>query len=76
MSSVHLRYLNPLPKDLPEVLKRFKKVLVPEINAGQLLQVLRAHFLVDARGFNRVRGQPLQSQELLGTIVEMTESPR
>ncbi len=76
VSSVHLRHLNPLPKDLGEVLKRFKKVLVPEINAGQLSRLLRAEFLVDAKGFNRVRGLPIQSQELLATIQEMTEGKR
>ena len=73
VSSVHLRYLNPLPKDLGGILKSFKKVLVPEINAGQLIKVLRAEYLVDAAGFNRVRGQPIQSHELLETIYHLCE---
>jgi 2-oxoglutarate/2-oxoacid ferredoxin oxidoreductase subunit alpha len=73
VSSVHLRHLNPLPKDLGPILKRFKKVLVPEINSGQLIRIIRHEFLVDAQGFNRVRGQPLMSQELIGAINSLLE---
>jgi len=52
---VHLRHLNPLPSNLGEVIKRYKKVLVPELNMGQLLWVLRAKYLVDAVGLNKSR---------------------
>src|SRR5207244_12424748 len=61
---LHLRHLNPLPSNLGEVLKRYKKVLVPELNMGQLLWVLRAKFLVDAVGLNKLEGRPLKQAEL------------
>jgi 2-oxoglutarate ferredoxin oxidoreductase subunit alpha len=61
---LHLRHLNPLPGNLGDVLKRYKKVLVPELNMGQLLWVLRAKFLVDAVGLNKVQGRPFKQSEL------------
>jgi 2-oxoglutarate ferredoxin oxidoreductase subunit alpha len=64
VSHVHLRYLNPLPKNLGEILGKFKQILVPEINLGQLVKVLRSEFLVPAKGFNKVRGLPFRSVEL------------
>ena len=73
VTAVHLRHLNPLPRDLGPLLKRFKKVLVPEINSGQLIKVIRSEYLVDAKGFNKVRGQPLHSQELLRAITDLIE---
>ena len=73
VSSIHLRHLNPMPADTGAIMKRFKKVLVPEINSGQLIRLLRAEFLIDCVGFNRVRGQPLMSQELLGAIDTLLE---
>src|SRR5262249_22808928 len=59
VASVHLRHLNPLPPDLGQILRQYRRVLVPEINSGQLVRVLRAEYLVDAVGYNRVRGVPL-----------------
>ena len=70
---VHLRYLNPLPANLGEVIKRFKKVLVPELNMGQLLWVLRAKFLVNAVGLNKIQGRPFSQIELEQKIEEMLE---
>ena len=64
VSSIHLQYLNPLPKNLGAVLSCFKKVLVPELNLGQLLMILRSRFLVDVIGFNKVRGLPFKISEL------------
>ncbi|HYL85237.1 MAG TPA: 2-oxoacid:acceptor oxidoreductase subunit alpha [Candidatus Angelobacter sp.] len=61
---LHLRYLNPLPANLGDVLKRYKKVLVPELNMGQLLWVLRAKYLVDAIGLNKIQGRPFKQAEL------------
>ena len=61
---VHLRYLNPLPPNLGEILKHYKKVVVPELNMGQLLWVLRAKFLVDAVGLNKIQGRPFGQAEL------------
>ena len=61
---VHLRHLNPLPANLGEILKHYKTVVVPELNMGQLLWVLRAKFLVDAVGLNKIQGRPFGQAEL------------
>jgi 2-oxoglutarate ferredoxin oxidoreductase subunit alpha len=70
---VHLRHLNPLPSNLGEVIKRFKRVLVPELNMGQLLWVLRAKYLVDAVGLNKIQGRPFKQSELEQKIEEMLD---
>lgn len=62
---VHLRYLNPLPGDLRDVVRRFRRVLVPELNLGQLLRVIRAEYLIDAVGFHKVQGRPFKVAELV-----------
>jgi 2-oxoglutarate ferredoxin oxidoreductase subunit alpha len=67
----HLRYLNPLPKDLGAILKRFKQVLVPELNMGQLLAIIRSHYLVDAAGLNKVQGKPFSVAEVETKIEAM-----
>jgi 2-oxoglutarate ferredoxin oxidoreductase subunit alpha len=71
VSYVHLRYINPFPKNLGEILYRFKKILVPEINNGQLVKLLRQKYLVPALGFNMIKGLPLRSEEIERTIEEM-----
>ncbi len=68
---VHLRHLNPLPSNLGDVIKRYKHVLVPELNMGQLLWILRAKFLVDAVGLNKIQGRPFKQAELEQKIEEM-----
>jgi len=68
---VHLRYLNPLPANLGEILKRYKTVLVPELNMGQLLWLLRAKFLVNAIGLNKIQGRPFKQSELEQKIAEL-----
>jgi 2-oxoglutarate ferredoxin oxidoreductase subunit alpha len=68
---LHLRYLNPLPANVGDILKRYKKVLVPELNMGQLLWVLRAKFLVNAVGLNKIQGRPFKQSELDQKIEEM-----
>jgi 2-oxoglutarate ferredoxin oxidoreductase subunit alpha len=73
VASVHLRHLSPLPPDLGQILRQYRRVLVPEINSGQLVRVLRAEYLVDAVGFNRVRGVPLASQDIRETITHLLE---
>ncbi len=60
----HLRYLNPFPQNTEAVLRRFRRVLVPELNLGQLLMLIRARFLIDAEGYGRVRGQPFRIAEI------------
>ena len=68
VSWCHLRWVNPLPRCLGEKLSKFKKILIPEVNAGQLIKLVREKYLVDAVGFNRVKGQPLSSHELMEDI--------
>jgi 2-oxoglutarate ferredoxin oxidoreductase subunit alpha len=70
VACAHLRHLNPLPANVGEVLRSYKRVLVPEMNTGQLAQVLRARFLVDVESFSKVRGQPLHSAEIEARIAE------
>jgi len=68
---VHLRYLNPLPRNLGQVMERYSKVLVPEMNMGQLSMILRAKYLVDAEGYNKIQGQPFKQAELEAKIEEV-----
>ena len=68
---LHLRHLNPLPSNLGEIIKRYKKVLVPELNMGQLLWLLRAKFLVDAIGLNKIQGRPFKQLEVEQKIEEV-----
>jgi len=70
----HLRFLNPLPRNLGELFKRYRKVLVPEMNLGQLLLLLRAKYLVDAQGYNKIQGQPFKISELENKIQEIVGS--
>jgi 2-oxoglutarate/2-oxoacid ferredoxin oxidoreductase subunit alpha len=70
---VHLRHLNPLPKNLGEVLGHYDRVLVPEMNMGQLVMVLRAKYLVDAQGYNKIQGKPFKQSEIEQKIEEMLE---
>ena len=69
----HLRYLNPLPANLGEILGRYDRVLVPEMNMGQLLMVLRAKYLVDAQGYNKIQGKPFKQSEIEHKIEEILE---
>ena len=68
VAHAHLRYLNPMPRNTGDVLKRFKKVLVPELNAGQLLLLIRARYLVDAVGLNKIQGKPFHVAEVRSAI--------
>jgi 2-oxoglutarate/2-oxoacid ferredoxin oxidoreductase subunit alpha len=74
VAHAHLRHLNPFPANTGEVLSRYKRVLVPEMNLGQLALLLRAQYLVDARSYSRVRGMPFRSDELLDVIVEFART--
>jgi 2-oxoglutarate ferredoxin oxidoreductase subunit alpha len=69
----HLRHLNPFPANTGEVLRRYQRVLIPEMNLGQLRMLVRAQFLVDAVGYNRVRGLPFKAEELADEIVGLLE---
>jgi 2-oxoglutarate ferredoxin oxidoreductase subunit alpha len=68
VAHAQLRHLNPFPRNTGEVLRRYDKVLIPEMNLGQLLKLVRAEFLVDAHGYNRVSGVPLRATELADAI--------
>jgi 2-oxoglutarate ferredoxin oxidoreductase subunit alpha len=71
VAHAHLKHLNPFPRNTGDVLRRYERVLIPEINLGQLLQLVRAEFLVDAVGYNRVRGLPLRAGEIEQAIGAM-----
>jgi 2-oxoglutarate/2-oxoacid ferredoxin oxidoreductase subunit alpha len=73
VSRAHLRYLNPLPSDLGEVLSRFRHVIVPEMNMGHLAALLRAKYLVDVESFTKVQGKPFGRQDLQDRIVRHFE---
>jgi 2-oxoglutarate ferredoxin oxidoreductase subunit alpha len=68
VSHIHLKYLNPFPKNLGDILVKFDKILIPELNLGQLLFIIRAKFLIDAIGFNKVEGKPFTSSEIFKKI--------
>jgi 2-oxoglutarate/2-oxoacid ferredoxin oxidoreductase subunit alpha len=70
---VHLRHLNPFPRNLGEVLKRYKKILVPEMNMGQLVMILRAKFLVDAQSYGKIQGKPFKQSEIEDKIEELLD---
>ena len=71
IARAHLRHLNPFPKNTGEVLERFEKIIVPEMNMGQLSKLVRAEFLVDAIPINKVKGQPFRAAELEDRIMEL-----
>jgi 2-oxoglutarate ferredoxin oxidoreductase subunit alpha len=74
VSHAHLRYLNPMPKNLADVLSNFDRVLVPELNMGQLAMLIRSRFLVPAESYPKVQGQPFKIQELETRIRQVLES--
>jgi 2-oxoglutarate ferredoxin oxidoreductase subunit alpha len=73
VSSIHLRHLNPFPRNLGDILGRFDRVLVPELNMGQLAMLLRAKYLVPAVSFPKVKGKPFKISELTSRIEQLYE---
>ena len=71
VATAQLRHLNPFPSNTGEVLRRYRRVLVPEMNLGQLAMLLRARYLVDAQGYNQVRGMPFTSREIADAIAKV-----
>jgi len=71
VSQVHLRYINPLPKDLGDIFKRFKRILLPEINLGQLAFILRSQYLVDIIQYNKFQGLPFKASEIEEKILNL-----
>ncbi len=74
VSHAHVKYLNPLPKNLEELIKGFDKILIPEINNGQLIKIIRDKFLVDAKGLNKIKGMPFTAAEIKNKIVEIIKA--
>lgn len=74
VSHLHLRYIRPFPRNLGDMLRRYEQILVPEINNGQLVRILRDEFLVDAKGYNKIMGIPITKTELVMKLEEMLAS--
>ena len=68
MAHAHLRYLNPFPKNLGDILNNYKKVLIPEINNGQLVQLIKSKYLIPAEQFNKIQGTPITRAEMIAMI--------
>lgn len=71
VSHAHLRYVRPFPRNLGAIIKNFEKVLIPEINNGQLIKIIRDTYLVDAKGYNKIMGVPITKTELVLCLEEM-----
>jgi len=71
VSHAHLRYIRPFPKNLGDIIKNFDHVLIPEINNGQLIKIIRDKFMVDAKGFNKIMGTPIYKAELIEAIEQI-----
>lgn len=70
VAHAQLRYVRPFPKNLGELLKKYKTVLIPEINNGQLIKIIRDQYLIDAKGYNKIKGVPITRTELVNAIEE------
>lgn len=73
VAHAHLRYMRPFPKNLGHILKNFEHILVPEINSGQLIKIIRDQFLIDAKGYNKVMGVPITKGELTEVLRKMLQ---
>jgi 2-oxoglutarate ferredoxin oxidoreductase subunit alpha len=71
VSHAHIRYLRPFPKNLGDIIKNFEHVLIPEINNGQLIKIIRDQYMVDAKGYNKIKGVPITKGELIEVITKM-----
>lgn len=71
VAHAHLRYLRPFPRNLGKLLKKYDKILVPELNNGQLVKIIRSEFLVDAKGLNKIKGLPFTKSEILAAVHKM-----
>jgi 2-oxoglutarate ferredoxin oxidoreductase subunit alpha len=71
VSHIHLRYIRPFPKNLGELLKNFEHILIPELNNGQLIKIIRDKYLVDAKGYNKIMGVPFTKQEIMDEVKKL-----
>tara|TARA_R110002072_G_scaffold255301_4_gene414055 strand:+ start:280 stop:2121 length:1842 start_codon:yes stop_codon:yes gene_type:complete len=74
VSHAHLRYIHPFPKNLETLLSNFKKVIIPEMNNGQLIQLIRSEFLIDAKGLNKIKGIPFTTEEIVNAIKKINDN--
>lgn len=74
VTHAHLRYLNPFPRNLETIIRNFKKVLIPELNLGQLSLMIRSKYLVDAVSYNKIQGKPFKVVEVLNKINDVLKS--
>ncbi|MFF2899746.1 2-oxoglutarate ferredoxin oxidoreductase subunit alpha, partial [Streptomyces sp. NPDC057966] len=74
IAQAHLRNLNPFPKNLGEVLEHYDKIVVPEMNLGQLATLIRARYLVDAHSYNQVNGMPFKAEQLATALKEAIDA--
>ena len=75
VAHAHLTHLNPFPPDLGETLRRYSQVLVPEMNMGQLVRLVRAEYLVDAKSFTKIQGLPFKAAEIENAIINCLDNP-
>ena len=73
MATAHLRHLNPFPANTGEVVRGFRRVLIPEMNMGQLATLIRARYLVDAQSYTKIQGLPIFAEELEPEIVRLLD---
>ena len=74
MATAHVHHLNPFPRNTGDVVRSYERILIPEMNLGQLRMLIRAEFLVDAVGYNKVRGRPFRAAELADAITALVDS--
>ncbi len=74
VSHAHLRYIRPFPKNLGDIIKNFDHILIPEINNGQLIKIIRDNYMVDAKGFNKIMGTPIYKAELIEAIEQIVNN--
>ena len=74
VSHAHLRYIRPFPKNLGDIIKKFDHILIPEINNGQLIKIIRDTYMVDAKGFNKIMGTPIYKAELIEAIEQIVNN--
>lgn len=74
VAHIHIKYLNPFPKNLGDLLKNYEKVLIPEINNGQLIKIIRDKFLIPAVGLNKIQGLPFTTSEIKSKILELLKN--
>mgnify|MGYP001135288178 CR=1 FL=1 len=74
VSHLHLRHLKPLPKNLGDILVKYQKVLIPELNMGQLSMIIRSKFLVDTMSLNQVQGKPFNTNDILSEITKILKA--